>query len=105
MGHGPTLLHKPSAAALIHSWGSMWLVEVPGAVLGYWLSSGDMGRVQAWGIRWKVSEVWWGLSRVLLNNSTSPGGGSDPPPPPLSDWVNFSPGLQPIKNFLWRKSV
>ena len=27
---------------------------------------------------------------------------SDPPPPILSDWANFSLGLQPIKNFLWR---
>ena len=23
-------------------------------------------------------------------------------PPPFSDWANFSPGLRPIKNFLWR---
>ena len=30
-------------------------------------------------------------------------GGLTPPPPPLlSDWANFSPGLQPIRNFLWR---
>ena len=36
-------------------------------------------------------------------------GGSDTPhplplgpPPPLSDLAKFSPGLQPIKNFLWR---
>ena len=48
--------------------------------------------------------------RVLLNNSASPGGGGltppthplRTPPPLLSDWANFSPGLQPIKNFLWR---
>ena len=34
------------------------------------------------------------------------GGGADTPPPsdppPLSDWANFSPGLRPIKNILWR---
>ena len=42
--------------------------------------------------------------RVLLNNSAPPGGGgglTPPPPPPPSDWANFSPGLWPIKNFLW----
>ena len=60
--------------------------------------------------------VW---ARVLLNNSASPGGGglgggltppshplqtppTPPPRPPLSDWANFSPGLRPMKNFLWR---
>ena len=31
------------------------------------------------------------------------GGGADTPHSPLlSDWAKFSPGLQPIKNFLWR---
>ena len=29
-------------------------------------------------------------------------GGSDTPHPLLSDWANFSPGLRPMKNFLWR---
>ena len=34
-------------------------------------------------------------------------GGLTPPPPPrtpplLSDWATFSPGLQPIKTFLWQ---
>ena len=28
-----------------------------------------------------------------------------PPPPPLSDWAKLSPGLWPIKNFLWRPSA
>ena len=46
---------------------------------------------------------------VLFNNSASlggggggRGGGSDPPHPLLSDGANFSPGLRPIKNLLWR---
>ena len=38
--------------------------------------------------------------RVLLNNSASPGGRGSDSPPPLRQ--NFSPGLRPIKIFLWR---
>ena len=49
----------------------------------------------------------------LLGRGGGPGGGSDThpptapgtPPPLLSDWAKFSPGLQQIKNFLWRPSV
>ena len=41
----------------------------------------------------------------FLGGGGGVGGGLTPPPPPgapSSDWANFSLGLQPIKNFLWR---
>ena len=46
--------------------------------------------------------------REVLEWPYAAGGAPPPPsdpPPLLSDWANFSPGLQPMKNFLWRKSV
>ena len=69
----------------------------------------EVGAVGVWG--WaefclttqhlREGGAWGGLTPP-----THPHG--PPPPPRISDWANFSPGLQPIKNFLWclwRKSV
>ena len=109
------------AAALVQGL-STDVVVTQHATVPLWLGDGAVvvvceccGWLRLWlGFLLRVFAVGGPLGRVLLHNSTSPAGGrgltppTPPPswtPPPFKGLGKFSPGLHPIKNFLWRPSA
>ena len=65
------------------------------------------GEVEGWGgqsFAQQLSISWGGKGGLTppTHPPRTPPPTSPPPLPLLSDWAKFSPGLQPIKNFLWR---